>query len=45
MPKQSEIDTAAKALEDAIKALAVDKTALQNAINSANSKHKHFTYR
>ena len=40
MPKQSEIDTAAKALEDAIKALAVDKTALQNAINSANSKRK-----
>ncbi|WP_448904789.1 ZmpA/ZmpB/ZmpC family metallo-endopeptidase, partial [Gemella sp.] len=40
LPKQSEIDAATKALQDAIKALAVDKTALQNAINSANSKRK-----
>ena len=40
LPKQSEIDKAAKALEDAIKALAVDKTALQNVINSANSRRK-----
>ena len=40
LPKQSEIDEAAKALEDAIKALAVDKTALQNVINSANSRRK-----
>ena len=40
LPKQSEIDTATKALQDAIKALAVDKTALQNAINTANSKRK-----
>ena len=39
-PKQSEIDAATKALQDAIKALAVDKTALQNAINTANSKRK-----
>ena len=40
LPKQSEIDAAAKALQDAIKALAVDKSALQNAINTANSKRK-----
>ena len=40
LPKQSEIDAATKALQDAIKALAVDKTALQNAINTANSKRK-----
>ena len=40
VPKQSEIDAATKALQDAIKALAVDKTALQNAINTANSKRK-----
>ena len=40
LPKQSEIDAATKALQDAIKALAVDKTALQSAINSANSKRK-----
>ena len=40
LPKQSEIDAATKALQDAIKALAVDKTALQNAINIANSKRK-----
>ena len=40
LPKQSEIDVATKALQDAIKALAVDKTALQNAINTANSKRK-----
>ncbi|MDB6213409.1 ZmpA/ZmpB/ZmpC family metallo-endopeptidase [Gemella haemolysans] len=40
LPKQSEIDAATKALQDAIKALAVDKTALQSAINSANNKRK-----
>ena len=40
LPKQSEIDAATKALQDAIKALAVDKTALQSAINTANSKRK-----
>ena len=40
LPKQSEIDVATKALQDAIKALAVDKTALQTAINTANSKRK-----
>lgn len=40
LPKQSEIDAATKALQDAIKALAIDKTALQNAINIANSKRK-----
>ena len=40
LPKQSEIDAATKALQDAIKALAVDKTALQNAINTTNSKRK-----
>jgi len=40
LPKQSEIDAATKALQDAIKALAVDKIALQNAINTANSKRK-----
>ena len=40
LPKQSEIDAATKALQDAIKALAVDKTALQNAINTANNKRK-----
>ena len=40
LPKQSEIDAATQALQDAIKALAVDKTALQSAINSANSKRK-----
>jgi len=40
LPKQSEIDAATKALQDAIKALAVDKTALQNTINTANSKRK-----
>ena len=40
LPKQSEIDAAAKALQDAIKALAVDKSALQNAINTANNKRK-----
>ncbi len=40
LPKQSEIDAATKALQAAINALAVDKTALQNAINTANSKHK-----
>ena len=40
LPKQSEIDAATQALQDAIKALAVDKTALQNAINTANSKRK-----
>ena len=40
LPKQSEIDAATKALQDAIKALAVDKTALQNAITTANSKRK-----
>ena len=40
LPKQSEIDAATKALQDAIKALAVDKTALQSTINSANSKRK-----
>ena len=40
LPKQSEIDAASKTLQDAIKALAVDKTALQNAINTANSKRK-----
>lgn len=40
LPKQSEIDAATKALQDAIKALAVDRTALQMAINTANSKHK-----
>ena len=40
LPKQSEIDAATKALQDAIKALAVDKTALQTAINTANSKRK-----
>ncbi|CIZ06335.1 ZmpA/ZmpB/ZmpC family metallo-endopeptidase [Streptococcus pneumoniae] len=40
LPKQSEIDAATQALQDAIKALAVDKTALQTAINTANSKRK-----
>ncbi|WP_078836331.1 ZmpA/ZmpB/ZmpC family metallo-endopeptidase, partial [Streptococcus pneumoniae] len=40
LSKQSEIDAATKALQDAINALAVDKAALQNAINTANSKHK-----
>ena len=40
LPKQGEIDAATKALQDAIKALAVDKTALQSAINTANSKRK-----
>ena len=40
LPKQSEIDATTKTLQDAIKALAVDKTALQNAINTANSKRK-----
>ena len=40
LPKQSEIDAATKALQDAIKALAVDKTALQNAINTTNNKRK-----
>ena len=40
LPKQSEIDAATKALQDAIKALAVDKTAIQNAINTANNKRK-----
>ena len=40
LPKQSEIDAATKALKDAIKALAVDKTALQSAINTANNKRK-----
>ena len=40
LPKQSEIDTATKALQDAIKALAVDKTALQTAINTAKNKRK-----
>ena len=40
LPKQSEIDAATQALQDAIKALAVDKTALQDAINRANSKRK-----
>ena len=40
LPKQSEIDAATQALQDAIKALAVDKTALQKAINTANSKRK-----
>ena len=40
LPKQSEIDAATKALQDAIKTLAVDKTALQNAINTANNKRK-----
>ena len=40
LPKQSEIDAATKALQDAIKALAVDKTALQDAINRANSRRK-----
>ncbi|COC85410.1 ZmpA/ZmpB/ZmpC family metallo-endopeptidase [Streptococcus pseudopneumoniae] len=40
LPKQSEIDAATQALQDAIKALAVDKTALQSAINTANSKRK-----
>ena len=40
LPKQSEIDAATQALQDAIKALAVDKTALQDAINKANSKRK-----
>ena len=44
LPKQSEIDAATKALQDAIKALAVDKTALQNAINTANSKRKEKKY-
>ena len=40
LPKQSEIDAATKALQDAIKALAVDKTALQDAINRAKSRRK-----
>ena len=40
LPKQGEIDAATKALQDAIKALAVDKTALQSAINTANNKRK-----
>lgn len=40
LPKQSKIDATTKALQDAIKALAVDKTALQSAINTANSKRK-----
>ena len=40
LPKQSEIDAATQALQDAIKALAVDKTALQTAINEANNKRK-----
>ena len=40
LPKQSEIDAATKALQDAIKALAVDKTALQYAINRADSERK-----
>ena len=40
LPKQSEIDAATKALQDAIKALAVDKTALQTAINTANAISK-----
>ena len=40
LPKQSEIDAATKALQDAIKALAVDKTALQTAINTATNKRK-----
>ena len=40
LPKQSEIDATTKALQDAIKALAVDKTALQSAINKANNKRK-----
>ena len=40
LPKQSKIDAATKALQDAIKALAVDKTALQTSINTTNSKRK-----
>lgn len=40
LSKQSEIDAATKALQDVIKALSVDKTALQNTINTANSKRK-----
>ena len=40
LPKQSEIDATTQALQDAIKALAVDKTALQSAINTANSKRR-----
>lgn len=40
LPKQSEIDAATKALQDALQALAVDKTVLQNAINTANSKRE-----
>ena len=40
LPKQSEIDAATKALQDAIKALAVDKTALQSSINTANAISK-----
>ncbi|WP_172930410.1 ZmpA/ZmpB/ZmpC family metallo-endopeptidase [Streptococcus sp. 1969] len=40
LPKQSKIDATTQALQDAIKALAVDKTALQTAINTANSKRK-----
>ncbi|HGQ2880093.1 TPA: zinc metalloprotease B [Streptococcus pneumoniae] len=40
LPKQSEIDAATKALQDALQALAIDKTVLQNAINTANSKRE-----
>ena len=40
LPKQSKIDADTKALQDAIKALAVDKTALQTSINTTNSKRK-----
>ncbi|TMR54515.1 ZmpA/ZmpB/ZmpC family metallo-endopeptidase-related protein, partial [Streptococcus pseudopneumoniae] len=40
LPKQSKIDATTKALQDAIKALAVDKTALQSGSNTANSKRK-----
>ena len=43
LPKQSEIDAATKALQDAIKALAVDKTALQNAINTASKRKEEYT--
>ncbi|CAG5719764.1 zinc metalloprotease ZmpB [Streptococcus pneumoniae] len=34
LPKQSEIDAATKALQDALQALAVDKTVLQNALQA-----------
>ena len=40
LPKQSEIDAATKALQDAIKALAVDKTKLQKQLKDAETKQE-----